>query len=76
MSKTEWQKAVDLAVQTKGSLRKVASALGITPQAICQWPETGPPARHVLALEEMSGVPRYQIRPDIFGERPKSRRAA
>lgn len=72
MSKPEWRKAVDQAVAAKGSLREVARVLGITPQAIHQWPVIGPPARHVLPLEEMSGVSRYAIRPDIYGTPPPS----
>jgi DNA-binding transcriptional regulator YdaS (Cro superfamily) len=71
MSKSTWRKAVDEAVKALGSLKRVAERLGITPQAIHQWPEAGPPAKHVLALEEMSGVPRYEIRPDIYGPPPK-----
>lgn len=66
MSKSGWRKAVDEAERRLGSLKAVAKRLGITPQAIAQWPNRGPKAEHVPALEEMSGVPRYEIRPDIY----------
>lgn len=67
MSKLGWQIAVEEAVKSEGSLRAVAARLGITPQAIAQWPRKGPRAEHVPLLEEMSGVPRHEIRPDIYG---------
>lgn len=70
MSKLGWQIAVDAAAKKKGTLTAVARALGITRQAIHMWPEIGPPARHVIPLEEMSGVSRHQIRPDLFGADP------
>jgi len=66
MSKRGWQKAVELAEKRLGSRRAVAARLGITPQAMAQWPPRGPKAEHVRMLEELSGVPRHEIRPDIF----------
>jgi DNA-binding transcriptional regulator YdaS (Cro superfamily) len=75
-------KAIALAVEREGSLTRVAERLGIRRQAIREWDEirrnkTKPslravPAKHVLALEEMSGVSRYELRPDIYGPAPKS----
>lgn len=66
MSKRGWQKAVDLAEKELGSRRAVAERLGITPQAMAQWPSRGPKAEHVPILEKLSGVPRHEIRPDIY----------
>jgi len=74
MSKTGWQKAVDEAVRREGSLRAVARRLGITHQAIRAWPPRGPKAEHVPALEEMSGFPRWMIRPDIYERTPSKKR--
>lgn len=71
MSKPAWREAVDEAVRRKGSLTAVARALGITRTAVYAWPKEGPPAKHVLSLEAMSGVSRYLIRPDLFGEDPR-----
>ena len=71
MSKRATRKAVDEAVRRYGSLKAVAKRLKITPQAIVQWPSIGPPAKHVLALEQMSGVLRYDLRPDIYGPDPE-----
>ena len=76
MSKSGWEKAVDEAVRRLGSRNAVAKRLGITSQAIAQWhPKRGPKVEHVPALEEMSGVPRYEIRPDIYERPPEPSRA-
>mgnify|MGYP004417304365 CR=1 FL=1 len=71
MSKSGWKKAVDEAARVQGSLKAVAKRLRISPQAIAMWNDPGPPAKHVLALEEMSGVSRYEIRPDLYGAPPR-----
>ena len=46
--------------------KKIAKALGITPQAIYRWSHV--PAVHVLTVEKLSGVSRHHLRPDVFGE--------
>lgn len=43
---------------------KVAGHLGITPQAISQWERV--PVMHVLKIEQLTGVPRHELRPDIY----------
>jgi DNA-binding transcriptional regulator YdaS (Cro superfamily) len=59
----------------------VARVLGISPAAVTRWGDTVPVHR-AIALEHASGgkVTRYDLRPDIFGERPakpaRRRRAA
>jgi DNA-binding transcriptional regulator YdaS (Cro superfamily) len=73
MSKSAMDRAVDEAVRKEGSRAKVAKRLGISRQAMEQWERV--PPRHVLALEAMSGVSRYVIRPDIYG-RPAARSSA
>ena len=56
--------AAEQAVKKAGGGAKVARPLNLTRQAIYQWKRV--PAEHVLTLERLSGVPRYQIRPDIY----------
>lgn len=46
--------------------RHLAEKLGITAQAISQWEKT--PVQHVLKIESMTGVPRHELRPDIYPE--------
>jgi DNA-binding transcriptional regulator YdaS (Cro superfamily) len=64
MCKLAMQRAVDEAVRRTGSLNRLAKRLGISRQALQQWEEV--PVRRVLALEEISGVPRHEIRPDVY----------
>jgi len=44
----------------------VAKALGISRQAVGQWFKGEIPAERVLELERLTGVPRYELRPDIY----------
>ena len=71
MSKSPTERAIEEAVRVAGSLRNVADRLGVRSQAISQWTrwQKVPPKR-VLALEALSGVSRYELRPDIYGPAP------
>ena len=57
------------AVEAAGGSSELAKVLGITRQAIDQWEKV--PPKHVLAVEEASGVSRYTLRPDIYGAKPR-----
>jgi DNA-binding transcriptional regulator YdaS (Cro superfamily) len=59
-------KALQQAIVAAGGLMPISKALGVTKQAVSQWHEV--PADRVLALEKLSGVSRYDLRPDIFGK--------
>lgn len=52
------------AIEAAGGLTVLAESLGITKQALSQWDEV-PPLR-VLAVERVSGVPRHELRPDLY----------
>ena len=43
----------------------VATACGVTPQAVSQWEVI--PVQHVLAIERLTGIPREALRADLFG---------
>jgi DNA-binding transcriptional regulator YdaS (Cro superfamily) len=60
------KKALERAIKAAGGAGSLGAALGITPQAISQWEEV-PPLR-VLAVERVSGVPRHELRPDLYPE--------
>ena len=49
-----------------GGVTKIANQLGISYQAVQQWGKKGVPANRVLKLEELSGVSRTKIRPDLY----------
>jgi DNA-binding transcriptional regulator YdaS (Cro superfamily) len=68
MSTSPMQRAVDQAARRYRSKRALAKRLGICHQALSCWERV--PARHCLAMEEMSGVSRYELRPDIYGPAP------
>lgn len=73
MCKPPMQRAVDEAARRAGSLSQLAKCLGVTRQALQQWRRNGVPPDRVLALEELSGVSRYEQRPDVYGEGPPKR---
>lgn len=53
-----------LAAFERVKRRELAHQLGITAQAISQW--TRVPVERVLDVERITGVPRHELRPDIY----------
>ena len=51
-----------------GGVTALAGPLGISAQAISQWDEV-PPLR-VLAVERATGIPRSELRPDLYPPEP------
>ena len=60
---------IERAVETQGTQLKLARLLGITRSAIAQWKKV-PPGR-VLDVERITGISRHDLRPDVFGPKPK-----
>lgn len=59
------QSPLDRAIASVGGNTGLAKALGgITPQAISQWKKV--PAERVIEVERATGVPRQELRPDIY----------
>lgn len=52
------------AIERAGSSVRLASLLGVSPQALSQWKRV-PPLR-VLDVERVTGVPRHELRPDLY----------
>jgi DNA-binding transcriptional regulator YdaS (Cro superfamily) len=73
------EKACELAKLKAGGASALARALDelgerITSQAVSQW-RVVPPEK-VLKVEKITGVSRYELRPDVFGEQPTSEETA
>lgn len=48
----------------------LASALQIHKANLSRWARTGVPADRVRAVESITGIPRNELRPDLYGEAP------
>jgi hypothetical protein len=59
--------AMHEAIRRVGGLTALGRALGTSPQAVFQWKKA--PAVRVLEIERLSGVSRYELRPDVYGEK-------
>jgi DNA-binding transcriptional regulator YdaS (Cro superfamily) len=56
--------AIDRAVEKVGSMQALANALGITLQAVWAWKRV--PHLRVLDVERITGIPRHELRPDLY----------
>jgi DNA-binding transcriptional regulator YdaS (Cro superfamily) len=66
---------VQLVRQAAGTTRKLAATLGIRHQAISNWTQI--PTRHIFRIEQVYGIPRSVLRPDLYPpDRERKRRAA
>ena len=72
MSTPDYLFFLSKAVQAAGSERKLAASLGLSPPAVNHWMKRGvvPSPEAVLKIEELFGIPKEYIRPDIFKGNP------
>lgn len=63
--------AVERAAAAVGSKSELARRLGVKVQSIQQWHRI--PAERVLQVEEITGIARHKLRPDLY---PLEREAA
>lgn len=62
------------AIEKAGGQSQLAEALNISQGHIAMWVhrnKKAPPAEHVLKIEEVTGVSRHKLRPDVFGKEKK-----
>ena len=65
--KTEAEKVVE-----KFGAYRIAKAVGVRHQSVYTWVRRGKiPAKRVLQVEEITGVSRHILRPDVFGPAPE-----
>jgi Bacterial toxin YdaS len=60
----EINEGLRLAIQTAGSGRALARALGLSQQALSEWRRV--PSHRILQVEAVTGVPRELLRPDLY----------
>ncbi len=60
--------------EERGRITRLAGALGINPAAVSQW--TRVPAERVLDVEAATGIPRTDLRPDLYPPEKPSEAAA
>jgi len=53
----------------RGRLRDLAVALSVSPATILTWKQV--PPKYCLKIEEITGVSRFDLRPDVYGEKHK-----
>lgn len=53
------------AADKVGGVAQLAEKIGVSRQAIYQWSRI--PAERVVDVERATGIPRSELRPDIFG---------
>ena len=68
------EEALEKAKKLAGGNSGLSTAIGgVTPQAISQWVRV--PVGRVLDVERITGIPRHELRPDIYPA-PQSDEAA
>lgn len=65
---------VEKAAGSVGGIVELSRRLGVKHTALYSWKRV--PGQRVLAIEELTGISRHALRPDIFGPEPKKGRAA
>ncbi len=51
----------------RGRGSDLARSLGVTPGAVWQWAASRVPAERAVEIERATGIPRAELRPDLFG---------
>ena len=54
----------------RGSQANLAREFNLDISAISRWKEREIPPQYVLRVEELTGVSRHDMRPDVFGHHP------
>lgn len=61
---------LDHAIEAAGGVAELARKIGISQPSVSNWRKV--PAQRVVAVEAVTGVPRSELRPDLYRERAAS----
>jgi DNA-binding transcriptional regulator YdaS (Cro superfamily) len=61
-----------LAIEAAGGMGQLGRKLGISAQAVQQWRRV--PAHQIVAVEKATGIPREELRPDLYRKLGKNSR--
>jgi len=64
-------KGLDRIRTTKGLALKIAKGLKITRSSVSQW--TRVPAERIVEVERITGIPREELRPDLYRKSSRDR---
>lgn len=60
-------KGIHSAIDAAGGIQQLADLVGIRYQAVHKWYARGTvPAERVLRIEQLTGVSRHDLRPDLY----------
>lgn len=54
----------------RGTLALIARGLGLSRPAVLKWERV--PAERVIAIEQITGIPRELLRPDLYAKRVRA----
>jgi len=57
---------LERAILAVGTGKALAELLGVTPMAVSYWKVRGVPARQAIPIEQVTGVSRHELRPDLY----------
>lgn len=63
---SEPREALERAIKAAGSATRLAALLGVHKSTISDWRTGGVPAERAVRIEQATGIPRAQLRPDLF----------
>lgn len=58
--------ALEMAAENCGGVFNLALKINVRTQSIYEWKKRQIPAKRVLDIERVSGVPRHLLRPDLY----------
>lgn len=63
----ESETAIGKAIEAVGGIQQLADLVGIRYQAVYKWSVRGTvPAERVLRIEQLTGISRHDLRPDLY----------